>query len=116
MMNISPVEAGSAVQGSSVVAAVPRPEINVRTEAKADGKSAVKSEQVKRMVEEINSQLRKMNVSLEFSRYGENGGKVAVVIADKETGEVIREIPSKEMQRLSDSINDLAGVIFNDQA
>lgn len=115
-MNVAPVEAGSTVQNFSITASIPRSENGMQTHGKTGGEPAAGSEQVERMVESINSQLQKMNVSLKFSRYGENGDKVAVVVTDKETGEVIREIPSKEMQRLSDSISDLAGLIFNDQA
>jgi uncharacterized FlaG/YvyC family protein len=56
-----------------------------------------------------------MNVSLQFYTYGENGENIAVVVADKETGEVIREIPSKEIQNLYAKMSELAGMIFNRQ-
>lgn len=109
-MNIAPVEASRAMQTVSVAVAAPKRDVNVQTE------SAVSGEHVKQMVEEIQSQLQRMNVSLEFSRYGGRGERIAVVIADKATGEVIREIPSREIQDLYNKINDLAGIIFDKQA
>jgi flagellar protein FlaG len=113
-MNIAPVEMGSGLQVVSVAAAAPKRNSFVGT-GTGDG-AAVSAEQIKRMVEEIDTQLQRMNVSLEFSRYGTHGEKIAVIVADKTTGEVIREIPSRELQDLYSRINDLAGIIFNSQA
>ena len=113
-MNIAPVETNNAVQAVSVAVAAPKRDAPVQTEA--GNEAAVSSEQVRRMVAEIQSQIQRMNVSLEFSHYGERGEKIAVVVTDKATGEVIREIPSGEIQNLYNSINDLAGIIFDRQA
>ena len=71
--------------------------------------------QVEEMIEQIQSHIKLMNVSLEFSSYGERGEKIAVVVADKETGEVIREIPTKELQNLYAKMSEVAGLIFNRQ-
>jgi uncharacterized FlaG/YvyC family protein len=35
-----------------------------------------------------------------FSTYGSRNEHLAVVVTNRETGEVIREVPSKEMQKL----------------
>jgi flagellar protein FlaG len=113
-MNIAPVETDSTIQVVSVAAAAPKRNVIVQTEA--GGEATASDEQVKRMTQEIESQIQRMNVSLEFSRYGERGEKIAVVLANKATGEVIREIPPKEIQNLYNSINDLAGMIFDRQA
>lgn len=113
-MNIAPVDANNAMRVVSVAAAAPKRGVILQTEA--GGEAAVSGEQVGRMIEEIQRQLQRMNVSLEFSRYGGRGERIAVVVADKATGEVIREIPPKEIQNLYNSINDLVGVIFNREA
>jgi flagellar protein FlaG len=72
-------------------------------------------EQLSFMVKQMQEHIKQMNVSLEFSTYGNRGEKVAVVVADKETGEVIREIPPKEIQNLYARMSELAGLIFNRQ-
>jgi flagellar protein FlaG len=112
-MNIAMVETNSATPAVSVAVAAPKRVVAVQTSA--GGEASVSSEQVRRMVEEIQSQIQRMNVSLEFSRYGGHGEKIAVVVTDKATGEVIREIPSRQLQNLYNSINDLAGIIFDRQ-
>jgi flagellar protein FlaG len=109
-MNIALVETNNSMQAVSVAVAAPKREFIVQTKAIAS------SEQVRRMVEEIQSQIQRMNVSLEFSQYGGHGEKIAVVVTDKATGEVIREIPSRQLQNLYNSINDLVGIIFDRQA
>lgn len=113
-MNIAPMETNNAVQAVPVAVAAPKRNIAVQSEAGSE--PAASSEQVRRMVEEIQGQIQKMNVSLEFSHYGGRGEKIAVVVTDKATGEVIREIPSRQLQNLYNSINDLVGIIFDRQA
>ena len=76
----------------------------------------VSNAQVKQMVEQMQSHLDSMNVSLQYSFYGVNDEKVAVIVVDRETGEVIREIPTKEMQALQTKMGELVGMIFNDNA
>lgn len=76
----------------------------------------VSDAQVKQMVEQMQSHLDSMNVSLQYSFYGDSGEKIAVKVVNKETGDVIREIPSKEMQDLSARMSKLVGMIFNDNA
>ncbi len=73
------------------------------------------NEQLSLMVKEMQEHIQQMNVSLQFSTYGTRGEKIAVVVADKETGEVIREIPAKEIQKLYARMTELAGMIFNRQ-
>ncbi|MDI9570842.1 MAG: flagellar protein FlaG [Pseudomonadota bacterium] len=73
-------------------------------------------EQLSKALREMENRMKEANVSLEFSAYGAKGERIAVVVADKETGEVIREIPAKEIQNLYNRMSELAGVIFNRQA
>jgi flagellar protein FlaG len=57
-----------------------------------------------------------MNISLRYSLYGEHDTKIAVKVVNKETGEVIREIPPKEIQSLQTKMGELVGRIFNEKA
>ena len=81
-----------------------------------EGRAQVSHAEIKQMVEEMQSHLDSMNVSLQYSFYGDDGEKVAVIVVNRETGEVIREIPSKEMQALQTKMSELVGMIFNDNA
>ncbi len=90
--------------------------------AEKSGKSAereptpLRSEAAKALVEEIQQHLNINNVRLSFSTYGENNGRIAVTVTEKDTGRVIREIPSHELQDLQVKLEELAGLIFNQRA
>jgi flagellar protein FlaG len=88
-----------------------------RTEQTSGGDNSPASHaQLKQMVEQMQSQLDSMNVSLQYSFYGVGGEKVAVKVVNRETGDVIREIPSREVQILQTKMSELVGMIFNDNA
>lgn len=71
------------------------------------------NEAVKQLLKDIENHLQSMNISLSFSTYGKNNENVAVVVREKETGKVIREIPPKELQNLYTKIGELVGMIFS---
>jgi len=62
---------------------------------------------------ELQEQVSGKNVSLSFSTYGKEGDKICVTVSDKETGEVIREIPPEELQRLSGKLEEMVGMVFD---
>jgi uncharacterized FlaG/YvyC family protein len=82
----------------------------------SDGNTPVSNAQIEQMVEQMQGYLDSMNISLQYSFYGAHGEKVAVNVVNRETGEIIREIPSKEMQILQAKMGELVGMIFNDNA
>jgi uncharacterized FlaG/YvyC family protein len=117
VVNIGAVADTTSVKtGAKVVITMPLPGSSRegRPPDKVEEQRSAKNEQMKQMVQEMQSQIDSMNVSLEFSTYGENGEKIAVVVAD--TGEVIREIPSKEIQNLYAKMREITGILFNMQA
>jgi len=75
----------------------------------------VSTEQVQQMVSDMQGQLDSMNVSLQYTLYGSHDKKIAVKVVDKGTGDVIREIPPKEMQALQSKMSELVGMIFNEK-
>jgi flagellar protein FlaG len=86
------------------------------TRRTSGGNAPVSNAQVEKMVEQMQGYLDSMNISLQYSFYGAHGEKVAVNVVNRETGEIIREIPSKEMQALQTKMGELVGMIFNDNA
>jgi flagellar protein FlaG len=118
-MNISSVDMSGAMTGASVTAAAAgtpgRTMESPQSAQTAGGNADASAAQVKQMVAEMQSHLDSMNVSLQYSLYGENADKIAVKVVDKGTGDVIREIPSKEMQSLQAKMSELCGMIFNGQ-
>ncbi len=65
------------------------------------------------VTEEIQERMDENSISLSFSTYGEGNHKISVTVTDKETGEVIREIPPEELQRLSGKMEEMVGMVFD---
>jgi flagellar protein FlaG len=116
-VNISTVDMSGAIAGVSAAVTEPRPPLGSPQTRQAsdegpDASLKATQEIVKKMQEQIDS----MNVSLQYSTYGDHGEKIAVAVVNKETGELIREIPSKELRALYAKMSELAGLIFNREA
>lgn len=97
-------------QGTAKQKAFDRKE-NVSANAQIEHESSVKE-----ITEKIQEYLDNKDVNIAFSTYGRKNEKISVTVTEKETGKVIREIPSEELQRLSTRMEELMGIIFNDQA
>jgi flagellar protein FlaG len=113
-MEVSATEMRGAIIDTLSAEIAPRQKTGSPT---PDGEAATSSNaEIKQMVEQMQSQLDSMNVSLQYSFYGTRSEKVAVQVVNRETGQVVREIPAKEMQVLQTKMSELVGMIFNDNA
>lgn len=94
----------------------------------ADPRSAAearKSEQAERgrdaqqplddMVSDLNKLVRDLHRELRFS-VDRDSGETVIKVIDRETEEVVRQIPSEELVRLRKRLQEAAGVIFQDSA
>ena len=72
--------------------------------------------ETEKLVALIQENLDSMNINISFSTYGSERERVAVVVKEKDTGNVIREIPPKELQQLYMKMEELLGMIFSGQA
>lgn len=113
-MEISATDMRSTIAGTPACSMAPKQETGTSAQASGGDKAPVSNTQMQQMVEQMQSHLDSMNVSLQYSFYGANDDKVAVKVVNRETGEVIREIPAKEMQALQTKMRELVGMIFND--
>jgi uncharacterized FlaG/YvyC family protein len=103
-----------AITGASVTVTAPGKTMGAPQPARTKGENIdAGPEQVKQMVADMQSHLDSMNISLQYSLYGAHNEKVAVKVVNRETGDVIREIPPKEMQALQAKMSELCGMIFN---
>jgi len=57
----------------------------------------------------INEQLKSSNSSIQFS-IDDKSNEIIVRIVDRDTGEVIRQIPPESIVRLRDSMRDMSGL------
>ncbi|MDI6687535.1 MAG: flagellar protein FlaG [Desulfobacterales bacterium] len=73
----------------------------------------VNSQLARELTEKLQGYINRMNINLAFSTYGENNKNISIVVSDKETGKLIREIPAEELQQLHVKMEELAGMLFN---
>lgn len=55
------------------------------------------------------------NIELKFNRDIETN-QTYIKIIDKDTGDVIREIPPKELRKLAEKMEEMAGILFDKKA
>lgn len=111
-MNIGAVDVSATSAGMSAVAMEPRPQLGQASQASSEVPQT-NNKEIKQVVEKMQEQIDSMNVSLQYSTYGAHGEKIAIAVVNKETGELIREIPPKELRSLYAKMTELAGMIFN---
>jgi flagellar protein FlaG len=68
--------------------------------------------EAKKMVVQLKEQTQSVSRQLEF-RVDENSGRTLIKVTDRETGELIREIPSEEMVELGQRLRELAETLHS---
>lgn len=67
------------------------------------------------LVTEIQSHLDSLSIQLSFT-IRDTTGEMVVSVLDRETGDVIRQLPPEELLDLRDRLNELRGVLFDKKA
>jgi len=67
------------------------------------------------VVSELNNLVRELHRELQFS-VDDKSGDTIIKVVDRETDEVVRQIPSEEVVRLRQRLQEAAGAIFQDSA
>ena len=68
-------------------------------------------EDIKSVVDEVNAFVQNMQRNLSFT-VDEELGQAIISVKDKETDEVIRQIPSEELVVLRKKMDDVTGILF----
>jgi len=83
-----------------------------QNQASSKQKGPLSAEEMTAAVQELNAAMKVVNTRLSFSI--DNITKQTVVtVTDDQTHEVIRQIPSEEMLKVSERIAELLGVLFD---
>ncbi|SFM42892.1 flagellar protein FlaG [Thermodesulforhabdus norvegica] len=69
-------------------------------------------EDVKELAEQIENYLKEINVKLSF-KIDKKTHDVVVRVINRETGELIRQIPPDELLKLRQKLEELVGVLFH---
>jgi flagellar protein FlaG len=110
-MDVRGVDVSHTITGGAEIATAPvlRAGSNQTKRAAAED-SKVSHEKITHIMQD---QLDSMNVSLKYFTYGDSGKRIAIAVVNTTTGEVVREIPAKELRALYAKMNELVGMILN---
>lgn len=117
------VTASAAAQSPGTAAGGPRQNAAASSAGNigntATGGSAAPSpssaQEISAALQEIRNTIRPIASELSFSLEQESG-RMLVKIVDLETNEVIRQIPSEEIVRISKALDRLQGLLLNNEA
>ncbi len=84
---------------------------NERSETRAPGSP----EDLQKALEEVQSAINVVANDLRFS-FDEDTGRTLVKIVDRETDEVIKQIPSEELVQISKALDKLQGLLVKQEA
>jgi len=68
---------------------------------------------VKSAVHKMNDYVERFSTKVGFSINEEND-EITIIVMDKDTGKVIRQIPAKEVLELNRKMEEIAGIIFDE--
>ncbi len=104
------VEAVGKIEQSAKLKAEVKKDDQTRSDTDSGG--AKKESNLEEIVSRTNKVASAYNNQISFE-IAEEGDPPVVVIKDKESGEVIRQIPAEEMVDLNRKMRDLVGMMFN---
>ena len=121
MMNINPISlpAAEASRSASARTAVPVPAPVAPTPPVAPAADvqarAADPEAVTRAAAAANEALKAIRSELDF-RVDEDTGRTVVRVVDRETGTVIRQMPSRELLEIAKTLDKLQGLLVRNSA
>lgn len=103
------------VDAIAVSTTYPSPEIKLAKNLDLNHKGSLNSEEyIKSEIEKVNSRLKPHNIRCEFG-YHEETNRVTIRIMDKDTEEVIREIPPEKTLDMIQKMWELAGLLIDER-
>ena len=79
------------------------------------GTSEPNREQVLAAVTDMQDFVQATHHNIQF-QLDENSGRMLVKVTERDTGEVIRQIPSEEAERLAESLSEIRSLLFSAEA
>lgn len=72
-------------------------------------------ERTKDLIARIQEKIDQLGINLEFCTYGEHDERISIIVKEKASGKIIREIPPEVTQKLYEKMNELTGILFNEE-
>ncbi len=91
------------------------PDGRQQTAVRKDKETTQEAEPIEDVVSDLNDLVRNLQRELRFS-VDTNSGDTIIKVVDRETDEVVRQIPSKEIVALRQRLEESSGGFFDDSA
>lgn len=104
-INITEVTAAAGISGSNQLS---------KDQEKQQKDSSASEEQIKQAINRANHTMIKARTRCEFS-YHEETKRVSIKVVDRDTEEIIREIPPEETLEMVEKMYELAGLLFDEK-
>ena len=92
------------------------PEERVDKEVKGKETSERDAQKIKETVEKLNKELKNVDKSIEFKIHESHEGglnRVSIKVVERESEQVIMEIPSEEAIEFSEKMDEITGILFD---
>jgi flagellar protein FlaG len=112
------INVAAAVQPKTKGAGPSRPsgsDLSPERQHNAAGGNRVDAEFLQDVLDAAQKHFHARNIGLEFSVHGETG-RIKVTVLDKDTGEMIREVPPRQVLDLMAKIDEMMGIMFDQKA
>lgn len=83
---------------------------------KEDDKLKSSMKDANKLVEELNDYMNDLQTSLGFSVTKDPENQIVFQIKDRSTNEVIKQIPSEEIQKIKEKMDELTGLLLDQHA
>lgn len=115
-MDVASVSVG--LPASSSIVAVPSPRQEAGFSSLNEDAEPAKPEQkgtISEAVERIRTQVQSLQRNLDFS-VDDSTGQVVVQVLDGDSGKVVRQIPSEDILRLAERLDEMRSLLFEAKA
>ncbi len=110
-----PFKMGMSGSASAATAQAPLKETRVTTQPRNPLQDAARSaDEIQQDIEKMNDQLKSMNRSIRFT-VDDESHDIVVKVVDKNTGEVVMEIPPEEVLKLRERMSEMSGLLVGKQ-
>lgn len=113
-VSISVAEGGRVSENPAPEKVVDRPQPEA-SRPSGETPDPLSFEDMKEVARKLNETNRRLDVSLRFD-VDEDSGRIIISVTDKETNELIRQIPPEEVLEIAKRIHERVGVLFNTTA
>lgn len=104
---------GAMDKTDKIQALQPADNLDQAAKAKEQNEAPLSAEKVNDLAEELNEYMDDLQTNIGFSVRDDPDNTLVVEIKNRETGEVIKQIPSEEMLKLKEKMEELTGFIFD---